>query len=177
MKLYIANGTKQQQAFAYRLDKNPVARMMPIKIGAQIVVGGELTSAEIEEILAQHRPYGLIEAKEVDKIRGPFSGMCYSIDRPVDMDRIALAIHRKIESLEEAGKRQRQEAALATNQSLEESIEGVDNSSLNNLEMSIQEEEPAGGFRGDVDPVSEGIRVSRDETEAPTRTRRSRGRR
>lgn len=176
MKLYVANGTRQRHSFTYQMKNNSSPRIQPIEIGGQILVSGkEMTKEDVDSIVNHHAEYGLIPVEEVDNLRGPFAGLCYSIDRPIDPAYIERAMSRRVESLKDQGERLRKEAALAANSYLEEEAERVDHSKIGNLEMSIQEEDRPDRSANE-DLISEGIRVSRDEGESSGR-RRNRGRR
>lgn len=175
MNLYIANCSMQNISFVYRIPGNPSPRTQIIPIGQQVKISGELTSDEIDSIIDQHRVYGLVDVKEIERVRGKFGGMCYSIGSPVSSDKLGYARQIKIESLVEQGKKIRQEAAISVSNQIEENLEG--NMNLNGLEMTIQEEDrklsadEEGGKR-----IAEGIRVRRDAEPTNEEPAVSRGR-
>jgi hypothetical protein len=163
-QLFVANVTKQIVQFAYRLPERQGVIIQPIPIGGQIKIsptGGrdELSSPDIDAILDQHRKYGLISATEIDSSKTPFHGMCYSLDKPIPVEKLHRAMTRNEEALEDLGKAIRKEAAVAVNRQ----IEGTIGENLRQLEMSITEEEPRGGYPDTHDPLGEGIRVIREE--------------
>lgn len=163
-QLFIANVTKQLVQFAYRVPERQGVVVQPIPIGGQIKVtplGGkdDLSTPEIDAIIDQHRKYGLIPVEEVDSSKVPFCGMCYSVGKPITVDRLHKAMKRNEDALEEQGKVIRQEAAVAVNNQ----IEGTIGENLRQLEMSITEEEPRGGYSEDHTPLGEGVRVIRSE--------------
>ena len=178
-ELYIGNATKQIHQFAYRALERPGIVMQTIPMGGQIRIAPsgnryDLTIQEIDYILDQHKQYGLVSTEDIDKM-GPFSGLCYSIGKPLSADKLRRAMQKRDDNLIEYGKKLRQEAALAVNSQIEEQIGGP----LRNLEMSFMEEEPKGGYSDDFDHVAEGVRVTRlaDHGAPIAETGRSRGRR
>lgn len=175
-ELYIGNVSKQICQFAYRaLEKSGVV-IQPIPIGGQVRIAPNgskvnLTTPEIDYIIGQHRKYGIASVDELDKNRSPFSGLCYSIDKPISAEKLRRAMQKQEEALNELGSQMRKEAALAVNSQ----IEGQIGRPLRQLEMSFEEVEPQGGYANDIDHVSEGVRVTRDEL--PTVDSNGRGRR
>lgn len=162
-ELYVANVTKQIVQFAYRSPERQGLVIQPIPIGGQIKisprgsVSSELGVPEIDAIIDQHRKYGLISVDELETNRARFHGMCYSIGKPVSVDRLHRAMQRNEEMLEEMGVQIRKEAALAVNNQIESQIGGI-----KQLEMSVQEEEPRGGYSDDHKPLGEGVRIVRE---------------
>src|SRR3974390_1318278 len=91
MDLYIGNATKQEQQFCYRVPEDGRLRVQDIHVGTQIKVSGELTAQQIDAIVDQHRMYGLIPAAEAGKVKD-FAGLCYSVGKPIQIDKLQLAI-------------------------------------------------------------------------------------
>lgn len=172
-ELYIGNVSKQIFQFAYRSPERPGVIVQTIPIGGQIRISPNgvqinLNQPEIDAILEQHRTYGIVSIDEVDRLRGPFDGICYSIGKPISVEKLRRAMVKKEEALGEFGKKMRQEAALAVNSQIEEQI----GSPLRQLEMSFQEEEPKGGYADELSHLAEGVRVSREEAVSGKRGRR-----
>lgn len=162
-ELYIGNVSKQIFQFCYRSPDRAGVIVQTIPIGGQIRISPngqhiDLSPPEIEAIIAQHRTYGIVPVEEVDKLRGPFDGICYSVGKPISVEKLRRAMLKKEEALNAFGKKMRQEAALAVNSQIEEQI----GAPLRELEMSFQEEEPKAGYSDDVDHLAEGVRVTRD---------------
>src|SRR5215475_4911848 len=173
-ELFVGNVSKQVQMFAYRVPERPGIITQTIPIGTQIRVSPngiliDLSMPEIDAILNQHKQYGMVSVDEIDSKASPFSGLVYSIGKPISADKLQRAMRRKDEEMKKFGQKIRQEAALAVNSQIEEQIGGP----LRTLEMSFQEEEPRGGYSEDLDHVAEGVRVTRDNV-APIEGRRSR---
>ena len=165
-ELYIGNVSKQIQHFAYRSPERPGVITQVIPIGSQIRVSPngqhvDLSTPEIESIINQHRTYGLIDVNDIDNKQSPFNGLCYSVGKPITPEKLRRAMQRKEEALKTFGQKIRQEAALAVNSQIEEQI----GAPLRNLEMSFEEEEPRGGYVDELEHISEGIRVTRDQPE------------
>jgi hypothetical protein len=144
-----------------------------IPIGGQIRISPNgqhvnLSTPEIDAILEQHKVYGLVSIDDIDRLRGPFDGICYSIGKQISVEKLRRAMVKKDDSLKDFGKTMRHEAALAVNSQIEEQI----GSPLRQLEMSFQEEEPKGGYTDDTDHVAEGVRVTREAGTSGRRGRR-----
>jgi hypothetical protein len=119
VKLYIANTTQQSMDLWYRTLEQRALRMQRIEIGSQIAISGELSTPDIEYIVQQHRPYGLVCVDEIDRTK-PFIGMCYSIDAPIQIDKIQRALEHNEKVLVERGRQIRTEAAVSLHQNLEQ---------------------------------------------------------
>jgi hypothetical protein len=161
-ELYIGNISKQVVQFGYRSPERPGVIYQTIPIGGQIRVSPngaivDLSTPEIEAIIGQHRTYGLVDVDDVDAKQSPFSGLCYSIGKPIAVERLRRAMLKKEEALKAHGSTLRKEAALAVNSQIEEQI----GAPLRQLEMSFQEEEPRSGYADELDHVAEGVRVTR----------------
>lgn len=84
-KLFIANLSKQHQHFLYRLPEAPSTRTQDISIGAQVMLPGEMSTDDVAYVVEHHRTYGLKSVEEARRIKG-FTGLVYSIDKPVNLD-------------------------------------------------------------------------------------------
>ncbi len=165
-ELYIGNVSKQIQMFAYRIPERQGVITQSIPIGSQIRVSPngysvDLSTVEIDAILNQHKAYGIVSVDELDSKTSPFSGLVYSIGKPLTSEKMFKAMKRKEEELNKFGQKIRQEAALAVNSQIEEHI----GRPLRELEMSFEEEEPRGGYNEDIDHLAEGVRVTRTPRE------------
>jgi hypothetical protein len=171
-ELYIGNVSKQMFVFCYRSPELNKVISQVIPIGGQIRISPngtqtDLSTPEIDAIISQHRRYGIVPIEEVDKLYGPFDGICYSIGKQISVEKLRRAMVKKEEALKAFGQVMRKEAALAVNSQIEEQI----GAPLRELEMSFQEEEPRSGYSDDVDHLAEGVRVTRDAG-GPTGRRR-----
>lgn len=159
MKMYIANATKQKFDFMYRLPETTGLRVQNIPIGGQIQITGELLPIQVDAIIEQHAKYGMVSVDEVDRSKS-FTGLCYSIDKPIPVSKIMTAVRLNTDVLQERGRQIRQEAAIAENNRIEQSMRENDiPGELKALNVSVQEEKE----RPDGEQVSEGIRVTRSD--------------
>jgi len=166
-QLYVGNVSKQIHQFAYRALERPGIVTQTIPIGGQILIAPtgtntDLSMPEIDYIVDQHKMYGMVSIDEIDG-KSPFSGLCYSIGKPLSAEKLRRAMIKKEEALDEFGRKIRQEAAIAVNGQFEDSL----GQRLNNLEMSFEEVEPRGGYSDDASHLSEGVRVTRDAVNGP----------
>lgn len=175
MRLYIANATKQVHDFIYRLPESPNAHKQQIEIGGQIVLAQELNSLDIDAVIEQHALYGLVKADEIDRARA-FTGMCYSVDKPVSLPNIQKLFLVNHNALLERGQEIRKAAAVAVESQLQNNL--GENAGLGAVEMSVVEE-TSGSTRSGIDdqnasaPIAEGVRVTRS-AEPPKGARRRR---
>lgn len=172
--MYVANSTSQNHDFHYRLPENPGLIRVPIRAGAQIALKN-LGPNDVDAILEQHEPYGLIEAKAVSRNR-KFSGLCYQIDREVNLDTIRALFSRNQDVLVERGKELRTAAAVAIHENLQQqAFEQQMPDPLRALETTIEEinRDP----RDESPEINEGVRVAVDNTPGASPTPPSRGRR
>jgi hypothetical protein len=173
MRLYIANCTQQIQQFHYRVPETGGAmaggaRIQLIDIGSQVLLTGDLNQFQIDSVVAQHRKYGLVKVDEIDRTKG-FSGMCYSIDKPVPVSKIIYVMEQNKSVLDQRGRRTRLEAAVAVNQQIETNMSdptGV-SAQLKKFEVELREEKSGNGPVHE--PVNEALRVTRDEDPTPVK--------
>jgi hypothetical protein len=177
-ELYVGNVTKQIQMFAYRVPERQGVITQTIPMGGQIRVSPngytvDLSSPEIDAILNQHKAYGILAVEELDSKGGPFSGLVYSIGKPISSDKLFKGMKRREAEINKFGQQIRQEAALAVNSQIEQQI----GRPLRELDMSFEEEEPRGGYNDDLDHLAEGVRVTRKPTDGIPVLAERRGRR
>jgi len=169
MKLYVANTSKQHHDFICRLPEATRTLTVRIPAGRQVQVGPDLSAGSIDAIIAQHSRYGMIDAREALKRHG-YAGLCYSVDKPVSNTQFAAAYHANEEALQEQAEENRENAAAAIAQSIDENTGG-----LAHLDVKVSEVTKP----GETPRVNSGIEVTRDGT-APRhggKTRKSGGRR
>lgn len=166
--IYIANLTKQNHVFYYRVPEEPKSYgplpfRADIRAGSQVRLPKDYNPAQVEGILAPHRNYGLVEVKEIDRTK-PFIGLCYSLDRPVPLEAIQRGIQHNDEVLIEQGKENRAKAAIAVhNMVTDPGVAGGERPDV--LEMSVIQENQE-DYSGEGEPVAEVISVT-DEGKAP----------
>jgi hypothetical protein len=177
-KLYIANATQQLQQFSYWVPEGKRAVLQEIPVGGQLLIGGrDLPKPAIDAILEHHRTYGLVTVSEALKSGGSFDGMAYSIDRPVSYDRLLDLVEKYRSVLNQRGRKLRQDAAIATNEFINQQMQQQQiPGRLDALEMSV--EEVSRDQRDDSPEISDGVRVVAADREVnpPRRNSRSRPR-
>ncbi len=167
MKVYVANTTRQVQDFTWRAIGAKSVRKIAIDVGTQQMLPGEWNSEDIAYLEEQHRRYGLVRADEIDRTRD-FIGLCFSVDKPIAVDKIRHALTINEAVLMERGKVLRQQAAVAVSNHIEQHAPGA---GLTALEMTVVEEPKDGG----TPSISEGIRVSREGGGPPVPRTEGRG--
>lgn len=162
--MYVGNASKQIIQFAYRVPERKGVVVQPIPIGGQVLLAPngtntDLSSLDIDSIVKQYSKYGMVEVSELDSTKEPFTGCCYSVGKPISVDKLRRAMERDEDRLEKLGQKIRQEAAVAVNSQIESNL----GAPLRGLEMSASEIEPNGGFKDDGTKkhVAEGVRVTR----------------
>lgn len=177
MKMFIANMTKQNCNFYYRLPEVAAPRMQTIPIGGQIQISGELSQPDIDYIVKQKEKYGMIAASEIDRSK-PFVGLCYSVGSPVRPGAIEKGIHHNIDVLVRRGHETRRDTAITINNRIENDLdENRDlHTTLKGLDVSVQEVVPRSGVLDDHRQLNEGFRVERDQQPGAGGRRGRRGR-
>lgn len=115
--LYVANSTKQQHNFNYRLPEKDKLFMQKIETGSQIAI--KLEKHEITWVLDQHSKYGLVNVKEV-KPKQSYSGLCYSIDSPIPEKLILNAFSVKDDAITDRSLEHRKNTAAMIEKSISE---------------------------------------------------------
>ncbi len=109
--LYVANCSKQHHDFLYRIPETMQVKLQHIRAGEQARIGNrEFTIDQIEKVVADHRPYGLIPAQAVKNAK-TFIGLCYSIDKPLTLDTILAGFGNNDDVLKDVAERRREDVA------------------------------------------------------------------
>jgi hypothetical protein len=138
--LYVANCTKQDHDFTYRVpaeDAQSWRRIQHQRIpaGSQMRIHSDAPTAVLDAIVAQHAPYGLIPVSEVPSTHA-FIGMCYAIDKPVDLERLRYAFDHNAGVLHEEDMARAEEQAVA----IDNALEGTIGNPMTALEVEVLEE-------------------------------------
>jgi len=137
-KLYVANCTKQRHDFVFRSPEEDQTKSriltMTIGVGEQAVIWRDAPLAELDRIIQQKLVFGMRPASELYGAR-EFVGLCYEIDRPVDIDRVVHAVKVNDQHLEAVSAKVREESAVALNNE----IDRIDPNNLRSLEVEIEE--------------------------------------
>lgn len=136
--LFVANTSKKHNEFVFRLPGITQTRRYVIPAGRQVEVLKNAQREEIDYVIAQHEPYGLVHESQIQKIC-KFSGTVYSIDKPVKVNSIEVALEKNAQILEQEGHEQRKIAAVAMNNSFAETLK--DSKLKPQTEMTLEIEE------------------------------------
>lgn len=165
MALYVANVSKQVFQLHFWVERTSRPIVVEIPPGSQKKIYQEGARSDHENIVGQHKMYGLIPVSEIDRHKG-FVGQCYQFDTPISMERLFETMTNNDDTLYEQSAERRKEAAASADDLLKRAAQETD-SKVSSFEIEIEEIEQKG-----VDTqVHEVISMSEDE-----QPRRGRGR-
>jgi hypothetical protein len=133
MKLFVANCTKHIQRFMYSVPEEKGMRTQRIEMGGQILVYQDASADVIKYIIGQHEHYGLVSSNEVPRTRA-FIGLCYSLDRPVDIEKIMTAVEQNDDVLIKRGQQIRQDSAVIFSNQMTEDVGELDRARIDIIE-------------------------------------------
>jgi hypothetical protein len=159
MKLYIANCTHQTRILNHRLVEGKARGFstQTIVMGRQEMIAGEMNRHQIDYIISQHRPYGLLGVEEIDGVTHEVP-MVFSIDKPVSAKLMQQLITHNSLRLKEIGSRLRRDAAIATSHGMRE----FSPAAAETVSLSVEEEKAGTMDHGGDQPLAEGFRMTRD---------------
>lgn len=170
-KMFVANCTHQIQVFIYRLPESKRSFTQEIPIGGQVQLtglgGGELSTKDVESIVRQQAKYGMVDVHEIDR-RKPFFGTCFSLDKPIHVDKIRNAIEHNRGILDARGREIRQLAAVGVSAKIEQDIPGLKGLELETMEL----DNPKTGYTGEF---SDAVRVDPTAPKGAPPRRQDRG--
>jgi hypothetical protein len=88
--MYVANTTKQNFVFNFRVGEESRVRAYPIASGNQIEIGRDYNPAQIGQIVTQLERFGGRPARDAKGKLDRFPGILYSLDKPIPVDQIEL---------------------------------------------------------------------------------------
>ena len=135
MQLHIANATKQDHDFQYLTPGIRQPRLLPVRRGSQVVITGQ--KDELENIVSQHRRYGIVDVKEFSR-ESKFAGLVFSFDGPINVDAIYHALEHHDEVIDGVAQTVRENSTAATNAAIEQHAEGS-NSEVNSTSFELKE--------------------------------------
>lgn len=156
VKLYIANCTRQNMEFHYRLDMDErgeretqfrPANKQTIPPGRQVVVGGKaFLLTQIESIIRQLTPFGMIAVKEVPNAnkRAPY---VFNVEQPVPAAIIRDVMDINAGVLTVDGRHRRQNAAIAVNNLVSAAVNeqfaahGIPKEATQTVDVEFEQEE------------------------------------
>lgn len=171
MKLYVANLTLQHQILLYRVPGHVGVHQQRIPIGGQVSVFGDLSSEQIEGIIAQHAKYGLVKFDEIDRFKG-HAVYCWRVGSPVNVERVKRMMAHNHSVLHQRGELIRKQAAVTANHVIENPAEEV-HIALKNMEVEIVEVDKGAGVNVD-DHMKVTSRAGGGDDGEPSKTRRRR---
>ncbi|PHI31166.1 hypothetical protein [Budvicia aquatica] len=155
MKLYIANCTHQSHFFNYRLPERLQPFFHAIPSGHQVML--DMPKDSVNFVIEQHELYGLCLAS---KINGKFSGLCYSIDKEMDVNAIQNGIDQKLENMEAQSQEIRENGVIAMNHVLDQAAIQNGEAPQAGLEVEIKGE-PLDSTKGDAKTFTQKIKVGK----------------
>lgn len=168
MKLFVANLSKHNFHFTYRLPEKQVIAI-DIPIGFQKQIGGDMSGAEIQHIVGHYAKYGMLPAREIQNLR-QWTALCYSVDAPVDLDTFYEGYERNDTELTARSEETRAETAVAISAQTAQTL----NTPVHRTEVEMIEQ-----TQGATPRVAAGIEVvtegTRPRHEVPFQKRRGRG--
>jgi len=138
--LFIANTSNKNNEFNFRLPERTQLRTVQIPAGMQMEVLKNASKEEVDSVIKQHEPYGLVNEAEIKKIC-KFAGTVYSIDKPVRVNSMELAMEANNDILLQEGHEQRKIAAVALNDQLNKTLDPHNSglSPVRSMEVDVQE--------------------------------------
>jgi hypothetical protein len=119
--LFIANTSNKHNEFNFRLPERSQLIMRTIPAGKQMEVLSNASKEDVDAVIKQHEPYGLVHFSQI-KNACKLTGSLYSIDKPVTVDAMELAMEKNSDMLLEQGYELQKIAAVASNAQLSEAI-------------------------------------------------------
>jgi len=173
MDLYICNGTRQHFTFMYRLPEVDQVRQQTIRVGGQIKLSGDLNRVQIDEVIKQHKKYGMIPVSEIDSGR-TLAPLAYQEGRAITPDKIARLMRRNEGVKLEMGRKNREDAAIVMTAGLGNNLResGVPGD-LQEVEVEVTEVRD-GRSNTDNPPIEERTIVQREGTDGKPKGSRKR---
>ncbi len=165
MKLFVANLSKHNFHFTYRLPEQQIIAI-DIPIGFQQQIGGDMSGEEIQRIVKHYEKYGMLSAREVPNLR-QWTALCYSIDKPVDLDTFYEGHERNDTEIQARSEETRAETVVAISNQTSQMLD----TPIHRTEVELIEQ-----TTGSTPRVAAGIEVVADGTRprhelAPTQRR------
>lgn len=132
-KLFIANVSKQIQIVCFRLDygkdgelkdtnrRFEPAKQQEIKPGQQVMIGGDMHMRQIEDIVGQLQPYGLVGALDAPRLKS-VAPLIFNIVNPVTTKTMEHVRDSNAELQTADGQERRKKAAVATNEIVQNTV-------------------------------------------------------
>jgi hypothetical protein len=172
-KLYIANVSRQNQIVCFRLDYGPdgelkdtnrrfePARQQEIPPGRQVMIGGDMHMRQIEDIVKQLQPYGLVGALDAPRQRA-IAPLVFNVVNPVTAKVMESVRDTNAELLTADGHERRQKAAVATNDIVQTTVAqqfaevGIEDKPADRTDVTFEQQEQS---EAGEKTIAEGYRV------------------
>ena len=135
MELFIANCSKQDFLFTYMLPENPRPFSHKIRAGAQIKLIQD--QIQVDAIIKQHQPYGIMEVGKVNK---GFGGLCYRFNKPISVEAIESGISQSDQENIERANEARKITAVAQDQIISQKAQEMGLKQKSGVEVEVVEE-------------------------------------
>lgn len=177
-RLYIANCTKQIQQVAYRLDFNADGtpntrgqfqphRSQDIPPGKQVQLGGDFHMSQVDNIVEQLVPYGMVGAIDVAHAGKKVIPLVFNVDKPVPAEIMRRVVFHNDNTQIGEGAERRAKAAVANNQLVQNVVanefanQGIDLEPSDKISFGVEQlEQSEAGER----TIAEGFKVAKEGT-------------
>lgn len=133
MKLYIANCSRQPHLFNYKLPERTQPFSQRIPAGQQVCL--DLSKDEVSHIISQHQPYGFAQ---VNKLPRSFAGLCYSVDKQIDLDGIMHGAAEVKDTLKKRGEEVRKNSVATMDSKLTQAATAHGKNAADGLQVDIE---------------------------------------
>lgn len=187
-KMYVVNCTSQNQVLCYQVPNEAKVLQQPIAMGKQDILGGygaDFSPPEIESIVKQLRPYGLMAAIDVKRLPNKIVPLIWS-ESVIKVDVIKHVMDHNKGVHVHTGEKRRELAALGTNDALKKVIEtavqeGNPTPPVDTFTMEVEEVDSESAAQAHeqqgTKPVERGFEIDNKTTAGPSRRpKNSRGR-
>jgi len=164
--LFIANASKQEFILTYILPESVRSTMHKISSGRQIKL--DLSGVDVEAIIKQQEPYGLME---VNKVKKGFGGICYRLGKPINVEAIEAGITQSDQEAYDRSQEIRNGTVAAQDHIFATSAQEMGVKQVGGLEFEVVEEklnaaDTSAKFEQKIEAIHEGA--------APKGSRRTR---
>lgn len=179
-KMYVVNCTSQNQVICYQMPGTAKVIQQTIAMGRQDFVGGPLADfspPEIDAIVLQLRPYGLIAASDVKRLPGKIVPYVWS-ESVIRLDVIKHVMDHNKGVHVATGEKRRENAALGTNDALKKIIEtavqeGQPTPPVDTFTIEVEEVDTESSAKAHEDlgtrPIAKGFEIDNKSTAGPPR--------
>ena len=170
--MFVANASIQIHEFIYRIPEQKKERRITIQPMSQQRLPDDMGPDDIAAVVSQHEIYGFISVQDVKNgsTRKKTTRLCYNVGASVPAHVIEAVFRQNINVMDEDGRKQRELSAIRSNTAVVNALEEQKRQGLEadvkNFEITVQEEEPRGGYdRPDSEVIAEGYRVDSSATQ------------